>query len=628
MAFTVTQNFITLYDMESLTGWVGPASLALNTDINRQGTACIGWQADTTGTVVWGPTFATARDLSSVGGIREIWFWVYVLDYLDLQTASNGGIQLWMEDALGNQGWWNVGGHPFTTVNDDMKYKGGWLQTGVRTNAGFIGNTTGVNPDLTQITRIGFAVTKTSVSSLPQDVFIDWCYLDSDIDTPQLGPVVYGPNNTDGEGLSELVEALQAADIGYMEEAGQTIIIRGRVNIGTQDGLNPTRLVSYRRALQSRPAGYLGYPSIICRGALGSETYIQFGEIVGTAPDVRGLDGAYVSGAASWIPFVFNVGDPQVSGGWYGVNGIYLTAWDGGSYNNPNFELRDCRINPINPIYIGNIGAVENCVFYNGNDANFGCIVDEAGNLSNVLKNCEFINNAGALGIEVGGTYTLDNVKFSGNTYDIVNRLGNNITLNCINGSNPDPAKINNVAGGSVTINNVVNVTVHAYEVAYGAGGGTSPVPGATVLLTADAGGPLPFEAAVTISNDGAGTATVTHNAHGFSTGDYVVIKGSNEAEYTGLKQITVVDATTYTYAMPVIPVGSATGTPTSTAVVLTGTTDANGEVLGTHNYASDQPVKGTIRKTTASPLYKISPVSGTITSAGFHADVALVLDE
>lgn len=67
-------------------------------------------------------------------------------------------------------------------------------------------------------------------------------------------------------------------------------------------------------------------------------------------------------------------------------------------------------------------------------------------------------------------------------------------------------------------------------------------------------------------------TATVTHTAHGFSTGQYVTIAGATPAAYNGTYQITVTGANTFTYVFAGSGTSPATGTITAqTSVVLAG---------------------------------------------------------
>ena len=56
--------------------------------------------------------------------------------------------------------------------------------------------------------------------------------------------------------------------------------------------------------------------------------------------------------------------------------------------------------------------------------------------------------------------------------------------------------------------------------------------------------------------------------------------------------------------------------------------TDASGNVSTTFDYTLDQPITGVARKASASPFYKSSLISGTITSSGFSVTVLMIKDE
>jgi hypothetical protein len=74
-------------------------------------------------------------------------------------------------------------------------------------------------------------------------------------------------------------------------------------------------------------------------------------------------------------------------------------------------------------------------------------------------------------------------------------------------------------------------------------------------------------QSVTSITRSGA-TATVTHTAHGYSSGMPVVIAGANETEYntagSSPTTITVIDPDTYTYTVSGTPASPATGTITS----------------------------------------------------------------
>lgn len=153
-------------------------------------------------------------------------------------------------------------------------------------------------------------------------------------------------------------------------------------------------------------------------------------------------------------------------------------------------------------------------------------------------------------------------------------------------------------------------------------------IEGARLLLEADAGGNLPANASVTITRSGS-TASVAHTAHGMSEGDTVIIRGASEGEYNGRYEISNVTTNAYDYTVSGTPSSPATGSPTATAQILTGVTDSSGVVsTDSFPYTSTQPVTGTLRKADASPMYKPTLVSGTITSAGLDVTSFMISDE
>lgn len=153
-------------------------------------------------------------------------------------------------------------------------------------------------------------------------------------------------------------------------------------------------------------------------------------------------------------------------------------------------------------------------------------------------------------------------------------------------------------------------------------------VSGALVFLETDTGGPLPYQASVSITQS-AGTATVSHTAHGLSTNQYVVIRGATQQGYNKVAQITVTGTNSYTYSVASGTASPATGSPVASAVIVYGTTGAPGTVSDSRTFASNQPVKGWIRKTSSAPYYKSAPISGTISNtAGATFTGVMILDQ
>jgi hypothetical protein len=271
------------------------------------------------------------------------------------------------------------------------------------------------------------------------------------------------------------------------------------------------------------------------------------------------------------------------------------------------------------------------CVFYNdeGGVASIGLTVDDpywvrsitATTLSLFFSPFGASNNSANLRMDLSTSGTETHSLYSAHAA-IFNSSGAAVTIN-FSGSGTAPTIRNSDGSSTTVVTGIVTVQVLATTA-----DGTA-ISGARVFLRASDGtGPFPFEESVTIANSGT-TATVTHNSHGMATDDKVEINGASHWQNNGPFQITVTDANTYTYTMPSDPGSSPTGTITSTFVALEGTTNGSGILSTTRSYATDQPVTGSVRKSTSSPYYKTAPLNGTVDSAdGFNGVGVLVLDE
>lgn len=228
------------------------------------------------------------------------------------------------------------------------------------------------------------------------------------------------------------------------------------------------------------------------------------------------------------------------------------------------------------------------------------------------LRNCAFGTNYSAT---EGGT--------TGNeTFWFRDTSPTSITINLVGCSGNFGYKTD---GADITVvADPVTVTVNVLD------NNSSPLFGARVILKASNGtGPLPYQDSVTITRSGS-TATVSHTGHGLATNQKVEIKGANEADYNGAKTITFVDANSYTFEMnSPFPSSPATGTITSTGIVIEGITDSSGVITDSRTYSSAQPVVGSVRSASGSPYFKVGPLTGTIsTTTGLSLTSQLILDE
>lgn len=231
----------------------------------------------------------------------------------------------------------------------------------------------------------------------------------------------------------------------------------------------------------------------------------------------------------------------------------------------------------------------------------------------------ELTSNTGSPFTFVGNTFTGYGVDGS-NDAALYNNSGGAVIIN-ITGGGGTPT-VRNGTSASTTINNTVTVKVTALTST------GSVIASARVILEAATGGNLPAQDSVTITRVTT-TATVAHTAHGLVTGDRVTIRGANQQEYNGIFTVTVTTANAYTYTVSGSPATPATGTITSTFVVIDGLTDVFGVVQNTgFNYIADQPVTGNVRKSTAAPFYKSFGLTGTIVTTGLTLVAQLIDDQ
>lgn len=248
------------------------------------------------------------------------------------------------------------------------------------------------------------------------------------------------------------------------------------------------------------------------------------------------------------------------------------------------------------------------------------------------LHDTEFIQaGAGhAIEIDTAGSYDFNNLFFTGYGADTtdsaaidVTAPSGTVTINVIGGDTPTYK----TAGATVVIvANPVTLEVTLTDIDTAAAIGSARV----LVWPSDNTGPFPFEESVSITRSGS-TATVTHTAHGLSTGQKIWIQGANETEYNGIFTVTVTGTNTYTYTVTGTPATPATGTIIGTAVIIDGTTNGSGVISDTRTYSANQPIQGRARRATVGlgDLYHPATFVGTVSaSAGLSLNVQMQKDE
>lgn len=231
-------------------------------------------------------------------------------------------------------------------------------------------------------------------------------------------------------------------------------------------------------------------------------------------------------------------------------------------------------------------------------------------------------------GIEFTGFSSTDDVNGSTLRFDATSGSINVNLIDCTVDGNPATTSnvgVDDAAGITVTL--VVNpVTTKVTTIDED---GNAVASARVFLETSDSGGAsgFPYQDSVSITQ-AAGTATVTHTAHGLASNDYVVIRGASPEGYNKVAQITVTGVNTYTYTVDSGLSSPATGSPVSSYVGLYGTTNSTGVVQASKTWPAAQGLKGWARKSTSAPYYRQSSLTVADASGGSDITALMLSDE
>jgi hypothetical protein len=565
-------------DAESVTGWVGD-TFSLEPDIKVQGSNSVACVMTSNGT---NDAWVTGTWDFSGGGLGEqhlrLWFNMTFVGNL----SPTDPIQIFLSDGTNTA---------YYTWTKGSSYAGGWTQAVV-----FTGNTpTSGTVNKAAITSIGMRFnTSTKPRNVPANIWFDaWRYGE--------GFTVTGGTSGDELNWSHLASVDKTNAYGIVTNIDGVYFVKGSVEIG--NGVSTT---------------YFKPSNQICQFTdeqVSTSLYkIQFTDTASKLTNINIRGGAWSAAGAQ--RYVLNASNTNINS--FVINGTQISRLAAGSEFHPtasisNSAFINClKLNPSTAVF-------ENNSISNSTDTS-GALLWPGGS---TVKTCAFLDNSRAIEITQTINQVFDALTFSGNTSDVhLNNTGVSIDISKNNGSNPTTYVA--TGGGVVTfVGAAVTFKISATD-ALG-----NPIAGARVMIKASSGtGPMPYLDAVTIVNSGT-TATVTHTAHGLSSGDMVNIQAASLIANNGVYSATVTDANTYTYTMGSTPGSSPTGAITSTYVALFGVTDGSGQLSGSRVFLTDQPVSGVVRKSSASPFYKTGIVNGTISSlTGLNQSVVMISDE
>lgn len=551
-----------------------------------------------------------AVDLS---GTKHVRFWFLITSGSLVNTYANGGIQFWASDGT-NTGYWYVGGRD--------TYPGGWYNFVVDVSKAVDAGTKPTN--MNAITSMGTRHNLTGVGKNVDNTWIDnLCVCD--------GLITYGDDAGgyyDFEDIYAVENNPSTGGWGILTRKAGIYCLTGSIEFGDSGGTSGTKFQAKSQVVifENRPNKDGTLSNINTN--LMNFTIVDNGTgttefILGSKSGTQGIEGCTIRVQDTTQIAKFDIDastDTDVD--YFKLYGS--TFLDADSISLPatatNVEVLNCNFESCG-IIIPSTCVMKYCNFISANS--------DAMTISSTTFNvmdCNFISPT-SHGVEVTatGTYVFNNLQFSGTgasgPYDVENTTAGLVTIQNTNDSNT--AYYENTGGGTTDIQSAVTLKVTIKDPSGNA------IVGARVLMEAgDGTGSAPFEESVTITRVDT-TATVTHTAHGLSTGQMVNIRGANQPEYNGAgKVITKIGADSYSYQVSGTPATPATGTITSTQCFMSELTITGGIAEESFNAAGTQTYRGRVAKSSASPYWRDVTFSGADCSGGLDIPIQMELDE
>ena len=427
MSVTVTANLTTISLCESLTGWTavgGTNSLNDPTVFDqKQGSYCI--QNYNASSVDRGSDYTI---LSTNFSDTTIYCW---FAFSKVPHATNY-MRIRLTDSAGNWREWNI-------FNKSNLPHIGWIAWALKTSVAY-DSQSATPPVMTNITKVGWRMS--AVIAKVYIYFDAWRY--------GTGLSIKGGDSGTPAVFDDFITAESTNAYGIIEKFNDVYFVQGKIIIGSLTANESTYFKDTNRVIvfgdiYKTPSGFYEIKGQNATSGSGT-TEIYLGD--------NGVFGCVIK-ASTNMKFLFNMSDTYITkfdfGGCSFINANTIT---GQSYS-VNKQFRNCNFISCSEI-LPYTGIVNGCNFITSG----GRAVRISEN-PHYVTNCQFINCQTAVHHNVGGAggtpyeYDYDNLKFSGNTYDIENSAVTPnfyIDIDRLNGSNPDVGKINNSAGGTTTI--------------------------------------------------------------------------------------------------------------------------------------------------------------------------------
>lgn len=600
MAITIAcKNYNAINLCENSGDWTGSTPGDV-TDFYKEGSQCIGfefWKAGDNDSYI-----SVTEDLS---GTTHLHLWFMCTTLKELNTDANGGIQFYLSDGA-NTGYWYVSGSD--------SYPGGWINLVIDLSKAV---DSGTKPNMSAITTMGIRVNLTTGAKKAQCAWVDHIYAGD-------GLIIYGDDAGSDFDFADVLaqDELTTNGWGMIRSIGGVFYLIGSLTFGDASGTGDLKFKDLSQIVifEDRPVNASLYDISVVNNGTGTGNF-QLGNTSGG----KGIQGCTIKSEGA-IKYSITAVDTDIDiFKLYGCNLIDASIIDF-PVSASGREVLSCTFEACG-VVDPDTCVVKYCNFINADGV--ACYLATA---SHQVSSCNFIANPHGLEFAYSTLDTLYGCLFSGSNgttlYDAKHSDSGAFVLNkgTEDGvtTNINGAYIEETGGGSTTVVLNVDTIITVRDIT-----DSSLVSNARVLLLAsDNTGDFNYQESVTILSAG-GVATVTHSGHGLETGDLVFIEGvTNDDEYNGVKEITYISTTQYSYVVSGTPPSPAVGTILSTTVMFNDLT-ISGVVSDSRTFALNQPLTGRIRKSTTTPLYKTQPFSGIVDNgSGLSLTILLVRDD
>jgi len=379
-------------------------------------------------TVVW-----TTRENTWTG--RHFYAWLMCLTAGFLDTKTNGGMQLILVDASGNEGYWHVGGSD--------TYPGGWRRFICSADSIPDANS-GTDPSPNIIT-VGVGFKGVIKSKLAQNTF--WDYVQYDTSASRGVKITGGvPDDWDA-----VLTQDEAAYVGLIRKEAGVFFLQGTFQFG--DAATDVNVADTNQVLVFEDiAASSDFHKITIVGNVAGTSNFKLGTKSGTA----GISGCVIKSAGD-PKFQIDATDTNID-----ILGLYgCTLFDAGTISLPVYsstrELLNCNIEASAEL-LADTCTVTNCNFLNADDRGI-----RISSTSHNITNSNFISCPHAIHINAADTYTFSGLIFTNNTYDVENSTAGVVNINVSGAGAASSAE--NTGGGSTNFISSVDVDAKVLDV-------------------------------------------------------------------------------------------------------------------------------------------------------------------